>query len=190
MHWQTIKGVVLKPKVPLYKNGFILEDGEQIYFAEGSFDKWCVFTKKDGKQEAPKDYDYFQQVYSLSESYGKEKVYSSFNLIYDNVEANDWTVKDRQHCYEICKKVSMDYEEPTLKLWLILYMTMLAEEMKAKKILGKRIKHLGIYNLLFDEYPIMYITGYVDDDGVRVDGYMRNAGGWRKLDELMKERSI
>ena len=180
----------MKPKVPLYKNGFILEDGEQIYFAEGSFDKWCVFTKKDGKQEAPHDYDYFQQVYDLSITYGKEKVYSSFLTIYDCVEGNEWSSKDKMQCYEVCEDVSKRYGEPTLRLWIILYMTMLAEEMKKNKILGKRIKHLGIYNLLFDEYPITYITGYVNDDGERVDGYMRNAGGWRRLDELMRERGI
>ena len=59
-----------------------------------------------------------------------------------------------------------------------MYMTMLAEEKKENAILGKKIKRLGAYNLLYDEYPIDYIVKY-----------MRNMR-WYKLKELMIERGI
>ena len=57
-------------------------------------------------------------------------------------------------------------------------MTMLAECKKENAILKKRIKKLGVYNLLFDKYSIDYVTTY-----------MRNQT-WRDLDKLMKERGV
>lgn len=180
----------MNPKIPVYKNGFMLEDGTKIYFGTGKIDGWCVFIEKDGDVTIPLDYDYFTELFDLCAVCGKEKVYRSFCIIYDSVEANDWTLDDKKNCYAICKRVSAEYEQPTLKLWLTYYMAMLAEEMKDGKILGKRIKRLGVYNMLFDEYPIKYITGYIDSQGNKVDGYMRNAGGWRKLNILMVERGI
>jgi hypothetical protein len=37
---------------------------------------------------------------------------------------------------------------------------MLAEENKANKKLGKRIKHLGVYQVLIDELPIATAANY------------------------------
>ena len=38
----------------------IFEDGAKIEFANGRFDKWCVYyTNKDGERFPPHDIDYF-----------------------------------------------------------------------------------------------------------------------------------
>ena len=57
-------------------------------------------------------------------------------------------------------------------------MTMVAECKKKNAILIKRIKHLGVYNVLFDSYDINYVAKH-----------MRGKGR-RYLDKLMKERGI
>ena len=57
-------------------------------------------------------------------------------------------------------------------------MTMLAEENMPGKILGKKIKRLGVYNILYDKYPIPYVCSYMD--GMR----------WWQLRDLMMERGI
>lgn len=123
------------------------------------------------------DKDYFTSLECLKNEYGRDLVYSSFSTIYTGV-CGDWTRKDRERCYLLCEKTSKDYNKPTLLLWITLYMTMLAEEKKENTILGKKIKRLGVYNLLYDEYPVDYIVKY-----------MRNMR-WYKLKELMIERGI
>ena len=50
----------------------MLEDGEIIYYDEGSFDKWCVFLKKQGNTMPPRDYDYFTEMKRLSEKYASK----------------------------------------------------------------------------------------------------------------------
>ena len=72
----------------------------------------------------------------------------------------------------------MHYNDDTILWWLIFYMTMLAECKKENSILKKRIKKLGVYNILFDEYSIDYIIKYM------------KGKNWRYLDNLMKERGI
>ena len=57
-------------------------------------------------------------------------------------------------------------------------MSMVAECNKKHSILKKRIKHLGVYNILFDKYDIDYVTKYM------------RGKSWRYLDKLMKERGI
>ncbi len=185
-----------KPKVPLFKKGFRLENGVWIHFDTGGFDDWCVFVVDGDDSYSPTDLDYFTQLKELASKYGTMKVYLSFYTVYKSVEYNDWTENDRVLCYNVCRMVADEYEDDTLLLWIILYMTMLAEERKKDAILGKQIKHLGVYNILFDEYPIFYVTGFVRSDKDKVKGYMRsdspNGGGkgWRWLRSLMKERDI
>lgn len=151
-----------------------LKDGTRIWFGEGSFDGWCVFTKENGEIKCYTDKDYFSVIKSLSEIYGTEMVYNDFKTIYFSVNKQF----DIGETVSKCKSVAEHYVENTLKWWIVLYMTMVAEENKENKILGKRIKHLGIYNILFDGYEIDYVTSYMD--GKR----------WYELDKLMKERGI
>ncbi len=85
---------------------------------------------------------------------------------------------DENECYNVCQSIDKHYEEDTTHWWVIFYMTMVAECKKKNSILKKRIKHLGVYNILFDEYEVDYVVKYMR--GKR----------WRELDKLMKERGI
>lgn len=103
-----------------------------------------------------------------------KKVYSDFLIVYDAADE----IFDENKCYSICSEVDKHYDEGTTHWWVIFYMTMVAECKKENAILKKRIKHLGVYNVLFDDYSIDYVTKYM------------RGKGWRDLDALMKERGI
>lgn len=151
-----------------------LKDGTRIWFGKGNFDDWCVFVKEKGEIKCYTDKDYFNVIKSLSKIYGVEMVYDDFKTIYFSVNEQF----DIHKMVSKCESVAKHYAEKTLKWWIVLYMTMVAEENKKNKILGKRIKHLGIYNILFDKYEIDYVTTYM------------NGMKWYELNKLMNERGI
>ena len=80
--------------------------------------------------------------------------------------------------YKVIQEIDKHYNKPTEQWWSLFYKTMVAEERKANSILGKRIKRLGVYNVLFDDYSAKYTARY-----------MRGMN-WRDLDDLMFERNI
>lgn len=151
------------------------DTGYEIYFAPGRFDKWCVYLNNtENKKTIPLDKDYFQWILNLSNKYGKKQVYEDFLKVYDDVDE----LFDEEKCYSLCHDIDEKYEEDTTHWWIIFYMTMVAECKKKNSILKKRIKHLGVYNVLFDEYEINYVVTYM------------RGKKWRDLDKLMKERGI
>ena len=150
-------------------NKITTKDKWDIYFAPGKIDPWCVYVR-----HAPSDKEYFFQLKILADKYGKQKVYDDFLKVYNLVD----NTFDTEKVLKNAEDIDSNYHENTTLLWVVLHMTMIAEERKEKAILKKRIKHLGVYNLLFDEYDIDYITTY-----------MRHKD-WKELDKLMKERNI
>ena len=150
-------------------NHITTSDGWTFFYAYGEFDPWCVYV-----QHIPLDKEYFKQLKILSDKYGRDKVYNDFLKVYNIVDENF----DNKLGLSIAQEIDSTYEENTIPLWIILYMTMIAEERKENAILKKRIKHLGVYNVLIDECDI--------DDVVT---YMKNVD-WKILDKYMKERGI
>lgn len=151
------------------------DTGYEIYFAPGRFDKWCVYLNDyQNDKSIPLDKDYFQWILDLSEKYGVEKVYNDFLIVYDAADE----IFDEEKCSLLCHEIDKHYEEDTTHWWVIFYMTMVAECKKRNAILKKRIKHLGVYNVLFDGYDIDYVTEYMIGKK------------WKELDKLMKERGI
>lgn len=151
-----------------------LQDGTRIWFGKGKFDDWCVYVKERNEIKCYTDDEYFEVIKSLADVYGTDLVYNDFKTIYFSVNKQF----DIGETVSKCKSVAKHYVENTLKWWIVLYMTMVAEENKENTILGKRIKHLGIYNILFDKYSIEYVTEYM------------NGMKWYELDNMMKERGI
>lgn len=151
-----------------------------IYFSEGAFDNYCVYVNEVPNmfRYAMKDDEYFKWILSLSKQYGAVQVWDDFCAIYDIIDMNSNVQPDAKRAMEVAADVDMHYTDDTIKWWLVFYMTMVAECKKENAILKKRIKKLGVYNILFDGYSIDYTTTY-----------MRNKH-WRELDELMKERGI
>ena len=169
-------------KKDLSEEDILLRKGEYIYtankylfwFGEGNIDEWCVYCIKPNKKTwFAYDHEYLSWIRKMGKFHGENKIYDSFIRIYNNVSYN----YDMIEGYEVIKDVSSDYPR-TEHYWTWFWMTMVAEERKENAILGKRIKRLGVYNILFDKYKLRYITSYMV--GMK----------WYDLEELMMERGI
>ena len=145
----------------------------KVEFDSGCFDNYCVFvTNPGGERFAPTDLQYFTRIKKLAEFYGAQKIYDDFVVFYNRTS---------QHIdKKVLKLISMlstFYENHTLEteLWFtVLYAGMIAEENKQNAILKKRVKRLGMYQLLIqDKLP--------EEAAVFSKGKK-----WRELDKLMQ----
>ena len=126
-------------------------DGTYLEYDYGKFDEWCVYyTDLKGKRKPPLDTDYFERMKFWYQKYGK--------VIYDDyVEVYDQTGKtvDKKNFVQIkqlSKKYDSEEQLEIVKVFSILYMAMISEENKKNTRLGRRIKRLGIYKLLIEDY--------------------------------------
>jgi len=127
-----------------------LKNNRRIIFDVGKFDNWCVFiVEKDGSKMAPFDVTYFTELKTLSEHYTNNKVYNDFVTIYD------LTTKDiDQEVINKINEIVTTYQEQhqvAIEQWLtVLYAGMIAEENKQYAILKKRVKRLGMHQVLIE----------------------------------------
>lgn len=147
-------------------------NGGFIEFDSGSFDNWCVIlTKPGGERFAPTDLQYFSRLNKLSEKHGTQKIYDDFVVIF-----NRTTKLIEPQILELISVISKFYKDDSLEMeiWLnVLYAGMIAEENKANAILKKRIKRLGIHQVLID--------GISPEDAV----VFSKGKKWKELDRLM-----
>jgi len=148
-------------------------NGGFIEFDSGCFDGWCVFVTTPGnKRFAPTDVQYFSRLKKLSEKFGPQKIYDDFVVIYNRTTKNvDSKV------FELIAVLSRFYETDAweMELWLnVIYAGMIAEENKENAILKKRIKRLGIHQVLIDEISL-------EEAAVFSKGKK-----WKELDEIMR----
>ncbi|MCL2846524.1 MAG: hypothetical protein FWE38_02420 [Firmicutes bacterium] len=152
-------------------------DGSFLEYGQGNFDSHCVFlTRPQKSRYAPKDSEYFQFIVDLAERFGVDRVYGDFVLIYESTKnfAEDLVLQK-------IEEISAAYEELSLDvcIWFtVLYMAMIAEELKFKAILKKRIKRLGVHQMLFD--------GFTPGQAAEFS----KGRGWRELDEICKQRGF
>ncbi|SEL49218.1 DUF7004 family protein [Parapedobacter koreensis] len=130
----------------------IINGKHVVEFGKGKFDEWCVFlTREKGTRYAPKDKDYFSILLAWAHRYGVDRIYNDFVSVY-----NCTTNQVDTTCLALIKKLAADYGEhdsEEVEIWFsVLYGGMIAEENKANSKLGKRIKRLGIYQLLYEGY--------------------------------------
>lgn len=151
-----------------------------IYFDEGVYDGYCVYINGRGHwQYAPTDDVYFEWIKGLAHRYGTQQVWGDFCCVYE-IAGNEVCQKE---ILNLVSNIDMHYNEDTILWWIVFYMTMIAENNKKGARLKKRIKRLGVYNILFDEYDINYVTTYMQKPEGATDW-------WKYLDKLMKERGI
>jgi hypothetical protein len=151
--------------------------GGFIEFDRGKFDDWCVFvTRANGERFAPADVQYFSRLKKLGEIYGKSIIYTDFLSIYNRTtaEINDDVLK-------LIELISRHYKDDVLEIeiWFnVLYAGMVAEENKEHAILKKRIKRLGMHQVLIEnmepEQAALFSKGKK----------------WTALDKLMKEKGF
>lgn len=129
-----------------------LADGSVLEFGQGKFDDWCVFLTRPGVPAyAPSDREYFAELRHLASRQGNHKVYDDFVQVFDRtgLELNESVL---QHIAALAAAYRRDAAEAE-RLLAILYAGMIAEENKANAKLGKRIKRLGVYQVLIEGMP-------------------------------------
>ncbi|RPH32578.1 MAG: hypothetical protein EHM93_08870 [Bacteroidales bacterium] len=120
-----------------------------IEFDNGGFDSWCVYlTRTNCTKYAPKDLEYFTILQELGIIYGRERLYSDFvefyNLTNAHIESN---------VLNLITSISEKYQEHSeqIDIWFtVIYSGMVAEENKLNAKLKKRIKRLGMHQLLIE----------------------------------------
>jgi hypothetical protein len=151
-----------------------LRNNRKVVFDRGSFDDWCVYVvERDGSRNAPRDSTYFASLQDIAGRYGANKVYDDFVNIYDRTDAeiNDSVLT-------LIDEIVATYDETDqiiIEQWLsVIYGGMIAEEKKENAILKKRIKRLGLHQVL--------ILG----DLPAVAANFSKGKGWRDLDAIMR----
>lgn len=124
-------------------------DGSVLEFDAGRFDAWCVYLTRPGQSRyPPKDTDYFAQLQSLAITHGAEMLYADFLAIYHRT-----TKTVSLHVFEMISHMAHAYGDDALAVDLllsILYAGMIAEENKHRARLRKRVKRLGVHQILFE----------------------------------------
>ena len=155
----------------------IFSNGGTIEFDTGSFDEWCVFiTRPGGDRFAPTDVQYFSRLKKLARKHDPEKIYDDFVVIFNRTSS-----EINPDVFLLIRQMSRFYEPDSLEMeiWFnVLYAGMVAEENKENAILKKRIKRLGMHQVLIDGLEPEVAAGF--SKGIQ----------WKELDRLMKAKGF
>ncbi len=151
-----------------------LQNNRAVIFDTGKFDDWCVYiVESNGNKKAPFDETYFGDLFNISHKYSSNKVYNDFVRIYEPtskiIDPSVLTLID-----EIVTSYN-DEDRTLVEQWLtVIYAGMIAEENKANAILKKRVKRLGMYQVLILNMPAKDAAKF---------SYGKK---WRDLDAIMR----
>lgn len=127
------------------------QDGSTLDYDEGTFDEWCVYLTRPGiKRHAPKDKQYFERLVEYGAKYGNSQVYDDFVQIYNVTEK-----KFNESVFDLIDRLSEKYGNEAVNVAIdfsIIYMGMISEENKRNTKLGKRVKRLGVHQLLVEKF--------------------------------------
>ncbi len=151
-----------------------LANNRQVIFDRGRFDNWCVYVvEENGSKKAPFDKEYFTDLKNISKHYELNKVYDDFVEIYKKTSK----VVD-QSILNLIDRLVLTYRkehQALVEQWfVVIYAGMIAEENKQYSVLKKRIKRLGMHQILK--------LGYEP----RIAANFSKGKKWRELDEIMK----
>lgn len=148
-----------------------------VEFDTGVFDNWCIYlTRRNNCRYAPTDKEYFLILADLAGKHGSNKIYNDFVKIFDrtngNIETDVLTL-----ITDIAVTYGRNAEE--MDVWFtVVYAGMVAEENKEFAKLGKRVKRLGMHQIL--------IQGMKPVEAANFSKGMK----WRNLDEIMKKNGF
>ncbi|KMQ69794.1 hypothetical protein ACM39_01730 [Chryseobacterium sp. FH2] len=129
----------------------VFSNGGKLFYSEGNFDKWCVYYESGEKPMfPPTDKYYFKYLLRSSRMYSTiyDDLFSVFNQTTDRVEEevlqNIVILSQKYGAYAIQFEI----------LFTVIYCAMISEEKKEHTRLGKRIKMLGIHQLLKENFSV------------------------------------
>lgn len=151
-----------------------ISDGSIIEFDIGSFDEWCVYLIPNGEIKfAPKDVQYFTALRDFGKKYSRKKIYDDFVKIYD---ATSYAIN--KEVLDKITEIASSYgdDKIIMDIWFtVIYAGMVAEENKKNAILKKRVKRLGMYQVLIENQSPDFAANF------------SKGKKWRELDALMKK---
>lgn len=155
-----------------------LINNRKVIFDQGKFDDWCVYVvESNGTKKAPYDVDYFTDLQNVSRLYPQHKVYNDFLEIY--TKTNHTINMD---VLGFINNIVFSYQpqhRAMIEQWFtVIYAGMIAEENKKFAILKKRIKHLGMYQILIQNLQPEFAAKF---------SYGKK---WRELDTIMTPLGI
>jgi hypothetical protein len=155
----------------------IINNRIRVEFDTGSFDDWCVYLTKPGMPRyAPTDIEYFSWLKQQSLISGTAKIYNDFISFYELT-----TIKIDKTILDKITTLSNDYDTAAeeVDIWFtVIYAGMIAEENKANAILKKRMKRLGMHQLLLENFK--------SEDAAN---FSKNKK-WTELDILMRQKGF
>lgn len=134
------------------------------------------FTKRDGSRKPPRDVDYFERLRRLADKYGAERIYRDYVRVYDRTGK-----QVKKAVLAQISQIAAPYGDDALEVdivFSILYLAMIAEEQKEFTRLGKRIKRLGVHQLL------------VEDCGVDEAANFMRGMSWHEIAALCREQGF
>lgn len=147
----------LPPVTPFCK----LSTGWKIGFGPGNFDNWCIYFESiSGVTYFPRDSEYFATMKIVSGLYDAREIYKDFVAIYEQVDSSPIANELFVQSLKTMSEKYGDFAYRMENVYGILYAGMVAEEQKANKVLGKRIKRLGVYQLLFDGFTALEAANF------------------------------
>lgn len=152
-------------------------DGSYLEYGEGKFDNWCVFLSRPNiPRYAPKDKEYFERLTRYAQKYDSQKVYNDFIEIYKKT-----TKEPSDKIFDRIKTIAQTYKTDATNVAIdfsIIYMGMVSEENKKNTKLGKRIKRLGVHQLLMEDLDYNEAANF------------SKGKNWKELDELCTSKGF
>ncbi len=154
-----------------------ISDGSTIEFDSGKFDDWCVYLSRPNKSRyAPTDIEYFTALNEYGDEFSHSRIYNDFVSFYNNTTRTiDEPVLNQ------ITSISRGYgnHQVDIDVWFtIIYAGMVAEENKQFAILKKRIKRLGMHQVLIDRNEPSFAANF------------SKGKKWRELDSIMKQKGF
>ena len=154
-----------------------IRSGIIVEYDAGRFDDWCVYLTVPPKGRfAPQDAEYFTYLRAQSQKHGFARVYADFVKIYDKTSA-----VLSSDVLDAITEIAAGYGEDSqaMATWLtVIYAGMVAEENKERTVLKKRIKRLGVHQVL------------IENVAPAVAAAFSRRKPWQALAEIMKKKGF
>lgn len=158
---------------------YLKHSDSKVIFERGRFDDFCVYIVKNDNRKAPTDVAYFDFFKKINDENQNLEVYNDFVTVYEEtsniVEQNTLGIIDD---IVINSGLEGDDKKVYEGYLVVIYFAMIAEENKANTRLGKRIKRLGMYNLL------------IENESPSIAANSSRGKGWRELAAIMESKGF
>ena len=149
----------------------------KLEYDTGKFDDWCIYlTRPKIARYAPLDVQYFTRLRELGAAHTNVKIYNHF------VEIFEETTKElSEEVLDKITTISAGYGEDSMEIDILLttlYAGMIAEQNKAYSMLGKRIKRLGLFQVLMEDMKPLDAANF------------SRGKKWRELDKICEEKGF